>query len=135
MRHKPVLSLADAERMLEAARREAEANGCAVTIAAVDDGGHLLALRRLDGAAPMGSQVAHHKARSAALGRKDTRVFEDMINGGRHAYLSVPALEATMTGGLPVRVSGEVAGAIGVSGVTPDQDEQIARAGLAALGV
>ncbi|MES1924555.1 heme-binding protein [Salinisphaera sp. T31B1] len=130
MRNKPVLLLAQAERMLKAARSEATV----VTIAVVDDGGHLLALQRLDAAAPMGSQVAYHKARSAALGRKDTRVFEDMINDGRHAYLSVPALSATMTGGFPVRVSGEIARAIGVSGATPDQDEQVAWAGLAALG-
>ncbi|GAB3677429.1 GlcG/HbpS family heme-binding protein [Salinisphaera aquimarina] len=133
MRYKPVLSLADAEQILDAARREADANAWVVAIAVVDDGGHLLALRRLDGAAPMASAVARHKARSAALGRKDTRVFEDMINGGRHAYLSVPALAATMTGGLPIRVDDTVVGAVGVSGVKPDQDEQIARAGIAVL--
>ena len=135
MHHKPVLALADAEQILDTARREANANGWTVTIAVVDDGGHLLALRRMDGAAPMGSEVAAHKARSAALGRKDTRVFEDMINGGRLAYLSVPALAATMTGGLPGRVDGAVVAAVGVSGVKPDQDEQIARAGIAALDV
>lgn len=129
-----MLSLADAERVLDAAQREAAANGWAVSIAVVDHGGHLLALKRLDGAAPMGAHVAWHKARSATLGRKDTRVFEDMINGGRHAYLSVPELEATMTGGVPVRVDGAVAGAVGVSGATPDQDEQAGRAGIAALG-
>lgn len=133
MQQKNVLVLADVNHMLDAAQREAEANNLAVAIAVVDDGGHLLGLRRLDGAAPTGSYTAQHKARSAALGRKPTRVFEDMINGGRAAYLSVPELEGTMTGGLPVEAAGDIAGAIGVSGAAPDQDEQIARAGIGAL--
>lgn len=133
MQQKNVLGLEDVNRMLDAAQAEAEANGWAVAIAVVDDGGHLLGLRRLDGAAPMGAYVAQHKARSAALGRKPTRVFEEMVNGGRMAYLSVPELEGTMTGGLPLVVDTHVIGAIGISGVTPDQDEQTARAGVAAL--
>lgn len=133
MLQKSVLTLTEVNRALDAAEQEAENNGWRVAIAVVDDGGHLLGLRRLDGAAPMGSYVAQHKARSAALGRKPTRVFEEMINGGRMAYLSVPELEGTMTGGVPVEIDGQVVGAIGVSGVTPDQDEQTAKAGLAAL--
>lgn len=133
MQQKSVLGLEETNRLLDGAQKEAQANGWAVAIAVVDDGGHLLGLRRLDGAAPMGAYVAQHKARSAALGRKPTRVFEEMVNGGRMAYLSVPELEGTMTGGLPILVDGQVAGAIGVSGVTPDQDEQTARAGLAVL--
>lgn len=133
MQQKSVLSLADAETILDAAQREAEAQGWNVAIAVVDDGGHLLALRRLDGCAPMGSYVATEKARSAALGGKETQAFEDMINGGRAAFLSVPALKATMTGGVPVRVDGSLAGAVGVSGVKPDQDAQTAKAGVAAV--
>lgn len=134
MQTKPVLSLDDAHRILDAAQAEASANGWQVAIAVVDDGGHPLALRRLDGAAPMGAYVATEKARSAALGRKETQVFEEMINNGRSAFLSVPVLQGTMTGGVPVMHDGQVIAAVGVSGVKPDQDAQVAKAGIAALG-
>lgn len=134
MQQKSVITLADANAMLDAAQKEAESNGWKVAIAVVDDGGHLLALRRLDGCAPMGSYIATHKARSAALGGKETQVFEDMINNGRTAFLSVPELQGTMTGGVPVMHGGQLAGAIGVSGVKPDQDAQTAKAGVAAVG-
>ncbi len=132
MKTKPVLTLNDVNAILDAAQKEAEANGWAVTIAVADDGGHLLGLRRLDGAAPMTPDVATQKARSAALGRKETQVFEEMINGGRNAFLSAP-LSGLLTGGVPVLVYGEVAGTVGVSGVKPDQDVQIAKAGIAAV--
>ncbi|MCE8029060.1 heme-binding protein [Halomonas daqingensis] len=132
MKTKPVLTLNDVNAILDAAQKEAETNGWAVTIAVADDGGHLLGLRRLDGAAPMTPDVATQKARSAALGRKETQVFEEMINGGRNAFLSAP-LSGLLTGGVPVLVDGEVAGTVGVSGVKPDQDVQIAKAGIAAV--
>lgn len=135
MQQKPVLTLDEVNRILDAAEAEATANGWQVAIAVVDDGGHPLALRRLDGCAPMGSYIATEKARSAALGRRDSEVFEDMINGGRTAFLSAPVLQATMTGGIPVTVDGQVAAAVGVSGVKPAQDAQTARAGIAALTV
>lgn len=133
MKQKSVITLDDANRILDAAQQKAESNGWQVAIAVVDGGGHLLALRRLDGSAPIGSYVAQNKARSAALGGKPTRVFEEMINAGRAAFLSVPEIEATMTGGLPVMVDGNIAGAVGVSGVKPDQDELTARAGIDAI--
>ncbi|WP_136253315.1 GlcG/HbpS family heme-binding protein [Onishia niordana] len=132
MQTKSVLTLSDANLILDAAQQEAEANGWAVSIAVADDGGHLLALRRLDGAAPMTPTVASEKARSSALGGKETQAFEDMINNGRTAFLSAP-LTATLSGGVPVFNDGRVAGTVGVSGVKPDQDVQIARAGIAAL--
>ncbi|POZ99815.1 hypothetical protein C4E44_33065, partial [Pseudomonas sp. MWU12-2312b] len=72
-------------------------------------------------------------ARSAALGRRETKVYEDMINGGRMAFLSAPLLSATLEGGVPIYVAGQVVGAIGVSGVKPEQDAQIAKAGVWAL--
>ncbi len=134
MRQKSVLTLTEANAILDAAQKKAEANGWSVAIAVADDGGHLLALRRIDGYAPMGSAVATHKARSAALGGKETQVFEDMINAGRAAFLSVPELQGTMTGGVPVIVGVQIAGAVGVSGVKPEQDAQIAQAGVAAVG-
>lgn len=134
MQHKPTLTLDETNQILDAAQREAESNGWSVAISVVDDGGHPLALRRLDDCAPMGSYIATEKARSAALGRKETQAFEDMINGGRSAFLSVPELKATMTGGVPVVVDGQIAGAVGVSGVKPDQDAQTAKAGVAVVG-
>ena len=134
MQHKAVLGLADVNRILDAAQAEAEAQGWNVAIAVVDDGGHPLALRRLDDCAPMGSYIATEKARSAALGRKETQVFEEMINNGRNAFLSAPVLQGTMTGGVPIMVDGQVVGAVGVSGVKPDQDAQTAKAGVAAIG-
>ncbi len=134
MQQKAVLGLADVNRILDAAEAEAEAQGWNVAIAVVDDGGHPLALRRLDDCAPMGSYIATEKARSAALGRKETQVFEEMINNGRNAFLSAPVLQGTMTGGVPIMVDGQVVGAVGVSGVKPDQDAQTAKAGVAAIG-
>ncbi|MGE8163229.1 heme-binding protein [Paraburkholderia sp. NPDC080076] len=126
MQSKPVLTVVEATRILEAARVEAEKNQWAVTIAVVDDGGHLLALLRLDGCAPIGAYIATEKARTSALGRRESKQYEDMINGGRTAFLSAP-LAGTLEGGVPVVVDGRVVGAVGVSGVKPDQDSQVAR--------
>jgi uncharacterized protein GlcG (DUF336 family) len=80
---KPCLSHADVATILSAARAEAERNQWAVSIAVVDDGGHLLGLYRLDGAAPLSSHIAPAKARTAALGRRESIVYEEMINKGR----------------------------------------------------
>jgi glc operon protein GlcG len=126
MQSKPVLTVVEATRILEAARVEAEKNQWAVTIAVVDDGGHLLALLRLDGCAPIGAYIATEKARTSALGRRESKQYEDMINGGRTAFLSAP-LAGTLEGGVPVVVDEKVVGAVGVSGVKPDQDSQVAR--------
>lgn len=134
MNRKAVLDLAAVNRILDAAQREAETHGWAVAIAVTDDGGHPLALRRLDGCAPMAGYVAPEKARSAALGRRETQAFEEMINGGRTAFLSAPLLQGMLTGGIPVIFDGQVIGAVGVSGVKPEQDAQVARAGITALG-
>ncbi|MDN3521631.1 heme-binding protein [Halomonas ramblicola] len=133
MQTKPVLTQDDVNAILDAAQQEAEANAWAVTIAVADDGGHLLGLRRLDGAAPFSAGVATEKARNAAIGRKETQVFEEMINNGRTAFVTAP-MQALLSGGVPVLVDGEVAGSVGISGVKPDQDVQVAKAGVAALG-
>ena len=129
---KSVLTVAETTQILDAARAEAEKNNWAVTIAVVDDGGHLLSLLRLDGCAPVGAYIAPEKARTAALGRRESKVYEDMINGGRTAFLSAP-LAGTLEGGVPVIVDGQVVGAVGVSGVKADQDAQVAKAGATAL--
>lgn len=134
MQNKPYLAQDDAARIGAAAVVEAQANRWAVTIAIVDDGGHLLWLQRLDGAAPISSHIAPAKARTAALGRRESKVYEDMINQGRVSFLSAPALEGLLEGGVPVLVDGHCVGAVGVSGVKSSEDAQIARAGIAALG-
>lgn len=133
MQHKPMLTQGDAQRMGAAAAEEASRNGWAVTIAIVDDGGHLLWLLRLDGAAPISAEIAPAKARTAALGRRESRVYEEMINQGRTAFLSAPTLRGMLEGGVPVLVEGHCVGAVGVSGVKSAEDAQVARAGIAAL--
>lgn len=130
---KYILSHQDVISIIAAARAEAVANQWAVTIAVVDDGGHPLALERLDGCAPIGAYIAPQKARTAALGRRESKIYEDMINGGRVSFLSAPEISGMLEGGVPVIVDGQVIGAVGVSGVKSDQDAQIARAGIAAL--
>ena len=130
---KPVLTSEDVKRMAAAAEVEALQNHWAVTIAIVDDGGHLLTLQRLDGAAPVSAHIAPAKARTAALGRRESRIYEEMINQGRASFLSAPALEGMLEGGVPVLVEGQCVGAVGVSGVKSAEDAQIARAGIAAL--
>ena len=135
MNTKPYLSIADVKLVAAAAEAEALANQWIVTIAIVDDGGHLLWLQRLDGAAPISSHIAPAKARTAALGRRESRVYEEMINQGRMSFLSAPVLEGMLEGGVPVMVNGQCVGAVGVSGVKSNEDAQIARAGIAALGL
>lgn len=130
---KPVLTLAEANSLVVAALAEAQANEWLVSVAVVDDGGHALAVQRLDGAAPITAYIAPQKARTSALGRRESRDYEAMINNGRTAFLSVPEISATLEGGVPIWYSGHLVGAIGVSGVKPEQDTQIAQAGLAAL--
>ena len=133
--HKPFLTLDDVKRIAAAAEAEALANGWAVTIAIVDDGGHLLWLQRLDGAPPVSSHIAPSKARTAALGRRESRVYEEVINQGRVSFLSAPTLEGMLEGGVPILHDGQCLGAVGVSGVKSTEDAQIAKAGIAALAL
>jgi glc operon protein GlcG len=130
---KPCLQHDDVVLILNAARAEAQRHQWAVSIAVVDDGGHLLGHYRLDGAPAMSAKMAPAKARTAALGRKETAVYEDIINNGRYAFLSAPDLEGMLEGGVPIVVGGQVVGAVGVSGVKSIEDAQIAKAGIAAL--
>ena len=134
MNNRPFLCLDEVKRIAAAAEAEATANRWIVTIAIVDDGGHLLWLQRLDGAAPISSHIAPAKARTAALGRRESRLYEEMINQGRTSFLSVPEVEALLEGGVPILIDGHCLGAVGVSGVKSSEDAQIAKAGIAALG-
>jgi glc operon protein GlcG len=134
MKKKAVLEFADVQTILSAANASATAHDWAVSIAVVDDGGHLLGLHRLDNAAPISAYIATEKARSSALGRRDSGSYEKMINEGRTAFLSAPVLQGLLEGGLPIVIDGQVAGAIGVSGVKSTEDLQVAKAGIEALG-
>lgn len=134
MQTKPVLTLDDVKKIAAAAEAEAVANKWAVAISIVDDGGHPLWFQRLDGTAPISSHIAPSKARTAALGRRETRIYEELINNGRVSFLSAPEIEGMLEGGVPVIVDGHVVGAVGVSGVKSNEDAQIAKAGIAALG-
>jgi uncharacterized protein GlcG (DUF336 family) len=134
MKNKSVLEAADIKAIATAAEAEALKNNWAVSIAIVDDGGHLLHFQRLDGAAPISAHIAPAKAHTAAMGRRESKTYEDMINGGRVSFLSAPALEGMLEGGVPIVKDGQCLGAVGVSGVKSTEDAQIAKAGIAALG-
>lgn len=135
MKSKAVLQESDVSKILAAAKTHAQDKGWAVTISVVDDGGHLLGLSRLDGAAPVSAHISPAKAQTAALGQRATKVYEDIINNGRTAFLSAPLIQGMLEGGVPIVVDGQVIGAVGVSGVQSSQDVEIAEAGIAALGL
>jgi glc operon protein GlcG len=134
MKNKAVLEFADVQKILAAATATAVSSGWAVSIAVVDDGGHLLALQRLDGAAPLSAYIATEKARTSAMGRRESGAYEKMINEGRTSFLSVPQLHGLLEGGAPIVVDGQVIGAVGVSGVKSTEDLQVAKAGIDSLG-
>ncbi|OGB22669.1 MAG: hypothetical protein A3I66_12615 [Burkholderiales bacterium RIFCSPLOWO2_02_FULL_57_36] len=133
MQTKPMLTLDDIKKIAAAAEADARTNKWAVTIAIVDDGGHLLWLQRLDGAAPISAMIAPAKAVTAAVGRKETKIFEEMINNGRYAFITAPNVAGMLEGGVPIMVDGHCIGAVGVSGVKAPEDAQIAKAGIAAI--
>lgn len=135
MKNKFFLELSDVKAIAAAAEAEALKNQWAVTIAVVDEGGHLLHLQRLDGAAPVTAHIAPAKAHTAAIGRRESKVFEEVINGGRISFLSAPDLKGMLEGGVPIMRDGQCLGAVGVSGVKSPEDAQIARAGIAAIGL
>ncbi|MEN9844541.1 MAG: hypothetical protein RLZZ612_2370 [Pseudomonadota bacterium] len=135
MKTRTSLELNDVKAIAAAAEAEALHHQWAVTIAIVDDGGHLLWLQRLDGAAPLSAHIAPAKAHTAALGRRESKGYEDMINGGRYSFLSAPTIDGMLEGGVPIFKDGVCIGAVGVSGVKSSEDAQIAKAGITALGL
>lgn len=134
MKSKACLQESDVSAMLAAAKTFATQKGWAVTIAVVDEGGHLLGLLRLDGAPPISAHIAPAKAHTSAVGRRESKVYEDIINKGRTAFLTAPLVQGLLEGGVPIVVAGDVIGAVGVSGVQSSEDAQIAQAAIAALG-
>jgi uncharacterized protein GlcG (DUF336 family) len=135
VKNKPTLEFSDLKGMAAAAELEALNHNWAVTIAIVDDGGHLLWLQRLDAAAPISAHIAPAKAHTAALGRRESRIYEEMVNGGRPSFLSAPEIKGLLEGGVPIMKDGQCLGAVGVSGVKSSEDAQIARAAIAFLGL
>ena len=129
-----VITLEAAKKMAAAGEAEARKNGWNVAITVVDANGDLILFQKLDETQPGSIKVSQGKARTAALFKRPTKAMEEMITGGKTAFLAVEGI-VPIQGGLPVVVDGKVIGAIGVSGVTSAQDEQIAVAGLAALNI
>ncbi len=133
MRSKTVLTLSDAHIIMAAAKAEAEKQKWGVTIAVVDDSGLLLMLERGDGARPQTSEVATLKARSAAITHRTGKTWEEAVKN-RPGVLNFPDA-FHVQGGVPILYQGAVVGAVGVSGVQSHEDEQVAMAGIAALGL
>jgi glc operon protein GlcG len=127
---KKVLTLDAAKRIAAASEAEAKKRGATVVIVVVDDGGHLLLLERLDDTQVASVEVGIGKARTAAIFRRPSKVFEDQVRDGRVAALALPGA-TPLQGGVPIEVDGKVIGAIGVSGNTPQEDEDIAKIGAA----
>ena len=127
---KKVLTLDAAKRIAAAAEAEATKRKATVVIVVVDDGGHLLLLERLDDTQVASVEVGIGKARTAAIFRRPSKVFEDQVRDGRVAALALPGA-TPLQGGVPIIYEGKVIGAIGVSGNTPQEDEDIAKVGAA----
>ncbi|MBB5503459.1 heme-binding protein [Paraburkholderia sp. MM5384-R2] len=134
MRTKTILTNDDAKKIAAAAERHALSRNWPVTIVIFDDGGHLLHLNCLDGATLSSIEMALAKGRTAALGRRESKFYEDLVKRGRVAFLSAP-MTGFLEGGVPIVVAGEVVGSVSVSGVKSEEDAEIARAGIAALGL
>ena len=130
--NRKVLTLAAARKVVAAAEAEATARGVGVVTVVVDDAGHVVTLARMDNAQVASVNVGIGKARTAAIYRRPSRVFEEQIRNGRIAALAL-ADATPLQGGLPIVIDGHLVGAIGVSGDTPQVDEEIAMAGVAAL--
>jgi glc operon protein GlcG len=131
---KKVLNLEGAKKLAAASEVEARKNNWNVVIAVVDDGGHLLYLQRMDGTQTGSIDVAIGKARTSAAFRRATKIFDELAKT-RPSITSISPDAVLLEGGVPIMVGGQLIGAVGVSGVTSQQDAQIADAGIAALGL
>ncbi len=134
MKTRPALTLEDCRRISAAAEAEARKNNWEVAIVILDDGGHILHALRFDGATPANVTIATEKARTSALTRRPSKMWEERVAGGRVSMLKMPGV-LPVEGGLPILAEGTCVGAIGVSGVASHEDAQIGQAGIAALGL
>jgi len=132
MKSRPELTHDDCVKISAASLAEARKNNWNVAIAILDDGGHLLHFVRMDGATPANAAMAVEKGRTAAISRRSSGKWEEIVKGGRNAMLKMPGI-LPVQGGMNIVVDGVTVGAVGVSGVASHEDEQIANAGIAAL--
>jgi glc operon protein GlcG len=132
MKQRPMLTLEDCKKISSAAEAEARRNNWNVCIAILDDGGHLLHLARMDGATPANARIAIEKGRTAAETRRSTANWQERV-AKRTELLRMPGV-TPVQGGVPIVVDGTCVGGVGVSGVQSHEDEQIAAAGINALG-
>ena len=132
MKTRPVLTLEDCLKLYAAAEAEARKNKWIVAIAILDDGGHLLHFARMDGATPANAGIALEKGRTAAISRRSSGKWEEIVKNGRTVMMKMPGI-LPVQGGLPIIVDGHCIGGVGVSGVQSHEDEQIAQAGIDAL--
>jgi len=132
MKMRPMLTLEDCKKISAAAEVEAKKNSWNVCIAILDDGGHLLHLARMDGSTPANARIAVEKGRTAAETRRSTANWQERV-AKRVELLRMPGV-TPVQGGLPIVLDGTCVGAVGISGVQSHEDEQIAAAGIKALG-
>jgi glc operon protein GlcG len=132
MKTRAELTLEDCLKLSGAAEAEARKNGWNVAIAILDDGGHLLHFMRMDGATPANAAIAVEKGRTAAMSRRSSGKWQEIVKSGRPEMMKMPGI-LPVQGGMPITVDGSCVGGVGVSGVQSHQDEQIAQAGIDAL--
>jgi len=132
MKTRPVLTLEDCLKIYAAAEAEAFMNNWIVAVAILDDGGHLLHFARMDGATPANAGIAIEKGRTAAISRRSSGKWEEIVKGGRTSMIKMPGI-LPVQGGVPIVADGTCIGGVGVSGVQSQEDEQIAQAGIDAL--
>ena len=130
MKTKHYLTLSDAEFLLDQAHQYAIQNSFNVSIAVVDETGHLLAMKRMDGAAPMTANLAVEKAKCSAMSRHPSKLFEDIIKGGQMGFLTMETFSGMLEGGEPILYQGQLVGAMGVSGVKSFEDAEIAQVAI-----
>jgi glc operon protein GlcG len=131
MVYKPYLTVADAIHVLNNCKDEAKKNAWKIAVAVCDDGGHLMVFERGDDVPQISSGIAINKARTAAMGRRNSGIYEDQINSGRGALVTAPEVKALMKGGVPITFQGFCIGAVGISNLKPNEDENVAVAGIA----
>ncbi|MFZ0024302.1 GlcG/HbpS family heme-binding protein [Acinetobacter sp.] len=130
MQTKHYLTLSDAEFLLDQAHQYAIQNSFNVSIAVVDETGNLLAMKRIDGAAPMTANLAVEKAKCSAMSRRPSKLFEDIIKDGQMGFLTMETFSGMLEGGEPILYQGQLVGAIGVSGVKSFEDAEIAQVAI-----
>ena len=130
MKTKHYLTLSDAEFLLNEAHQYAIQKSFDVSIAVVDETGNLLAMKRMDGAAPMTANLAVEKAKCSAMSRRPSKLFEDIIKGGQMGFLTMESFSGMLEGGEPIMYQGQLVGAMGVSGVKSFEDAEVAQVAI-----